>query len=134
MQMTETNQLFRYITSSIQDTQDKRLSSVSFDILEHLHNSLEELGFPFPRGFHSMFVRLGYSCLSRNLFIQYMNRGVFTIEEDFVEEVVNLLSDCNSPEDHHFKSLLINRLPLVRTNYSTEIITITNTHNNSILL
>eukprot|EP01121_Diplochlamys_sp_Union-15-3_P007086 TRINITY_DN1771_c0_g1_i4.p1 TRINITY_DN1771_c0_g1~~TRINITY_DN1771_c0_g1_i4.p1 ORF type:complete len:100 (+),score=15.31 TRINITY_DN1771_c0_g1_i4:68-367(+) len=78
---------------------------ILFRILSNFHCALEELMFPFPKGFHEDFVKLGFYCLPRNVFLQYLERQVFELTPSFVDQVMRDLGV--SEEDTQFKNMLL---------------------------
>ncbi|PRP78535.1 hypothetical protein PROFUN_02388 [Planoprotostelium fungivorum] len=66
-----------------------------FELLEHLYSSLEELQFPHPDGFNAEFIRVGYRCLPRSVFMQYLDRGIFYPDVGFVDAVVKNHEDAS---------------------------------------
>lgn len=80
-----------------------------FSQFSHFHVALEELCFPFPRGFKKRFTNSGYRCLPRNVFLQFIEHGVLELSYNFVKSVLSNLTQ--SPEDRTFKYLLLSKLP-----------------------
>eukprot|EP01128_Nolandella_sp_AFSM9_P006214 TRINITY_DN3144_c0_g1_i1.p1 TRINITY_DN3144_c0_g1~~TRINITY_DN3144_c0_g1_i1.p1 ORF type:complete len:988 (+),score=189.66 TRINITY_DN3144_c0_g1_i1:438-2966(+) len=80
-----------------------------FDHLCYLSRSIEDLWWPRPLRFSDYFTALGYRCLSLSVFVRLMERGVFQVSVQFVEEVMRHLD--NSPENIKLQHLLLHRLP-----------------------
>jgi len=84
---------------------------VRFALYEHFYCSLEELSFPFPEEFGSEFAQLGFQVLSRSMFLQYIDRGVFIVDEPLVQMVMRSLAVVSdNPKDFHFKQQLLGKL------------------------
>ena len=60
------------------------LEGILFECLEAYHLAHQEIGFPTPSGFHTLFASLGFLCLSDTLFLQYLRNGVFVPSKDFI--------------------------------------------------
>ena len=65
--------------------QPTALEEILFELLEAYHLAHQEVGFPTPSGFHTLFATLGFICLSDTLFLQYLRNGVFMPTKRFVE-------------------------------------------------
>lgn len=61
------------------------LEEIFFELLEAYHLAHQEIGFPTPSGFHTLFATLGFICLSDTLFLQYLRNGVFVPTRAFIE-------------------------------------------------
>jgi len=95
----QTNRLFSYILDSMEkddSTQSKAEAMMFYQLLESLHCVLEELSFPAPKGFSKWFIVLAQRCLPRCIFLQYVERNVFTVD---VESIDKLLSELNDSEE-----------------------------------
>mmetsp|Transcript_17905 Transcript_17905/g.53799 ORF Transcript_17905/g.53799 Transcript_17905/m.53799 type:complete len:964 (+) Transcript_17905:446-3337(+) len=88
-QIAATNRLLKQIVTGMSYVQGPKHDSQLFRLLEELYGDLEELGLPLPDSFSDTFLRLGYTQLSRELFLQYLERGIFTVNANFVREVVH---------------------------------------------
>eukprot|EP01102_Stenamoeba_stenopodia_P018625 TRINITY_DN6861_c0_g1_i3.p1 TRINITY_DN6861_c0_g1~~TRINITY_DN6861_c0_g1_i3.p1 ORF type:complete len:724 (-),score=140.28 TRINITY_DN6861_c0_g1_i3:90-2261(-) len=109
-QEKKVNKLFNYIHQKRNlDDDDKYSAMTEFQLLELLYYATEELCYPFPKGFPSYFISLAYRCLPRNIFLQYLERGVFRLNESFVEEVL-ASNTGDSEEDKRFKYQLLSKL------------------------
>eukprot|EP01117_Protostelium_nocturnum_P014415 TRINITY_DN5482_c4_g1_i2.p1 TRINITY_DN5482_c4_g1~~TRINITY_DN5482_c4_g1_i2.p1 ORF type:complete len:456 (+),score=137.21 TRINITY_DN5482_c4_g1_i2:230-1597(+) len=102
LRQNEANKLFKMIM--------ERESTKTFELLEHFYSALEELQFPVPENFHKEFCRVGFKHLPRNVFLQYMERGVFQLDPIFVDQLVTLLSGPES-DDLQFKFHMITKIP-----------------------
>ena len=57
----------------------------AFCVMENFLGALVEMGgVLLPQGFSRKFLHLGYSCLPKAIFIQYVERGVLTVTKGFV--------------------------------------------------
>ncbi|XP_065846473.1 protein pigeon-like [Oscarella lobularis] len=79
-----------------------------YGMVERFCCALEQLGFPYPKGFHVFFASLGYRCLEPRVFLQYVNRQVFQLKEEFVRRVITELG--SSAECLEIKFQLLSRL------------------------
>lgn len=61
------------------------LEEILFELLEAYNLAHQEIGFPTPSGFHTLFATLGFLCLTDTLFLQYLRNGVFVPTKAFVE-------------------------------------------------
>jgi len=107
----QTNQLFQKIaqTTNLEQVNNrKERAMVLYQVLECFYCALEELSYPCPKGFSNSFVTLGNQCLPRSVFLQYIERGVFSLNVPFVESIVKELTD--SEEDILFKYELLSHL------------------------
>ena len=64
------------------------LEEILFERLETYHLAHEEIGFPTPAGFHTLFASMGFLCLPDALFLQYLRNGVFVPTKNFVERLM----------------------------------------------
>ena len=92
----------------LQGIRNKSEAMLMYQVLESLYCALEELRYPCPQGFSHTFVSLGKESLPRSVFLQYIERGIFTLNVHFVEKVVRGLSDTE--EDRLFKYELLSHL------------------------
>lgn len=67
-----------------------------YQVLENLYCVLEELSYHCPRGFSALFVEAGYRTLPRNVFLQYLERGIFSLNESFIEDVLSGLGSSRA--------------------------------------
>eukprot|EP01126_Amoeba_proteus_P022235 TRINITY_DN22528_c0_g1_i1.p1 TRINITY_DN22528_c0_g1~~TRINITY_DN22528_c0_g1_i1.p1 ORF type:complete len:194 (-),score=53.96 TRINITY_DN22528_c0_g1_i1:160-741(-) len=88
----------------------KEEDMILFQKLCNFHCALEELWFPFPKKFREEFTLLGYGCLDRSLFLQFVEHGILEVTFQFVKSVLKTLSDTD--QDRIFKYLLLSQLPL----------------------
>ena len=65
--------------------QSTPLEEILFECLEAYQLAHQEIGFPTPPGFYTLFASLGFICLSDTLFLQYLRNGVFVPTEAFIE-------------------------------------------------
>ena len=61
---------------------------ILFERLEAYHLAHQEIGFPMPPGFQTLFASLGFVCLSDTVFLQYLRNGVFVPTKKFVEQLL----------------------------------------------
>ncbi|KAH3760655.1 gamma-Secretase-activating protein C-term [Pelomyxa schiedti] len=100
-----TTEMFETIKNLVQS----RLMTDSslFQILHHLYIAMEDLCFPFPKGFHTLFITTGFRCLPPHVFLQYINRGLFVVTKEFVKE-------CILPAKHlspGFRNCILSKIP-----------------------
>jgi len=67
-----------------------------FELIEAYFLALNQLKLPLPEGFHSFFIIMGYRCLDRLLFMQYLEHGVMVLTQRFVDA---LIADINNGND-----------------------------------
>ena len=72
------------ISSSVY-RQPTALEEILFECFEAYHLAHQEIGFPTPPGFQTLFAPLGFLCLSDTLFLQYLRNGVFVPTREFLE-------------------------------------------------
>ena len=65
--------------------QPTTMEEILFERLEAYHLALQEVCFPTPSGFHTLFASLGFICLSDTVFLQYLRNGVFVPTKKFIE-------------------------------------------------
>ncbi|KAH3761464.1 hypothetical protein Pelo_6691 [Pelomyxa schiedti] len=78
-----------------------------FQILHHFYIAMEDLCFPFPKGFHTLFITTGFRCLPPHVFLQYINRGLFVVTKEFAQE-------CIVPAKHlspGFRNSILSKIP-----------------------
>lgn len=57
----------------------------AFCVMENFLDALIEMGgVLLPQGFSKKFLELGYSCLQKEIFLQYVERGLITVTKEFV--------------------------------------------------
>lgn len=80
--------LFSIIIDTLPDNDDKKCSKnvrKLFSVLELFRGAVTELGDIFlPPGFEKKFTGIGYRCLPRSMFMQYISRGLMTVSKGFV--------------------------------------------------
>lgn len=81
-----------------------RNPAATFRIMENLFCVLEDHSIPLPPGFAKHFCSLGFQVLSPTMFLQYVERQVFFLTDDFIRSV---LSSC---EDAEMRFMLISRI------------------------
>ena len=54
---------------------------MAFEACEKLYFVLQLLSFPFPNGFGDKLLHLGYACLPRDMFLQYVDAEIITLSE-----------------------------------------------------
>lgn len=109
-QMVQVRRLYDHIYKSTtqasgEDMYYNNNSGTLFQLLERLYTAVEELAFPFPRGFHTNFASLGFKCLPRGAFLQFVERGIITLTTTFLRELLVM-----PIEDWDFKFQLLLRL------------------------
>lgn len=116
-QKKQSNNLLQLFWEGLKYTEDTHPYRVPLDIrgssrdcalfmlLERYHIVVKELRFPFPKGFQTFFVSIGFRCLEPKLFMQYVTNGIFELETEFVHR---LLEDVGEDESYrHVISRLI---------------------------
>ena len=73
------------------------LEDILFERLEAYNLAHQEISFPTPSGFHTLFASLGFMCLSDTQFLQYLRNGVFVPTRAFIEL---LLQDVQKEKEH----------------------------------
>jgi len=58
-----------------------------FQALQKLYSAIEELYCPFPKDFYTQFTTLGFYCLQRPVFLQFLQKGIFVITKSFVQVI-----------------------------------------------
>ena len=81
---------------------------ILFERLEAYHLGHQEIGFPTPSGFQTLFSSLGFLCLSDTLFLQYLRNGVFVPTRAFIEL---LLQDLQKAREHLFYEVICYATP-----------------------
>lgn len=61
---------------------------ILFELLEAYQLAHTDIGIPLPMGFHTLFISMGFLCLEKGLFLQYLRNGVFTPTKRFVELLI----------------------------------------------
>ena len=74
-----------------------------YELIEGYFLALNQLKLPVPEGFHSFFIILGYRCLDRLLFIQYLENGVLCVTRRFVD---SLIADIDNGNDDIIMEIL----------------------------
>jgi len=97
--------IYKSTTQASGDMYYTNNSGTLFQLLERLYTAVEELAFPFPRGFHTNFASLGFKCLPRGTFLQFVERGIITLTPTFLRELLVM-----PIEDWDFKFQLLLRL------------------------
>jgi len=99
-QIKECKNLYTIITSNTKEP------FVLFQLLEHYYCALETLCIPLPKGFNDCFVSVAFQCLPHNLFVQYMDRGLFQLSPNFLSNIIKPLL----PTKHPTKDAILHRL------------------------
>lgn len=76
---------------------------ILFELLEAYYLAHLEIGLPTPSGFQTLFVSLGFVCLSDFLFLQYLRSGVFVPTKRFISL---LLQDVKKEKEHMVYEIL----------------------------
>jgi len=82
-----------------------------YKLLESIYRTLHDLGLPFPDGFHTAFVVLGFHTMTRRRFLQFVQQGVFRMTDAFMQHVVEILDGSSDKESVRFKMALVAELP-----------------------
>ena len=80
-----------------------------FQLLERLHVCCAQLCCPVFPGMSTIFITLGYRCLSKPLFLQYLDADVFNPTEEFVNRL--LIEVPDEGDNVSIKVHVITRLP-----------------------
>ena len=64
------------------------LEEILFEHLETYHLAHQEIGFPTPSGFQTLFASLGFLCLPETVFLQYLRNGVFVPTKRFIDRLL----------------------------------------------
>ncbi|KYR00752.1 hypothetical protein DLAC_02795 [Tieghemostelium lacteum] len=85
---------------------------IYFQALEKLYAAIEELYCPFPKDFYSQFASLGFYCLNRHLFLQFLQKGIFVVTKSFVNLLNKEFPDRSrlSKDDRNFINQIILQL------------------------
>lgn len=70
---------------------------ILYELLEAYNLCHLEIGIPLPNGFSAFYGGLGYLCLDKFLFLQYLRHGVFVPTKRFVDL---LLDSCDEDDAH----------------------------------
>ncbi|XP_078370920.1 protein pigeon-like isoform X2 [Oculina patagonica] len=62
---------------------------VFFQLVERYCTAVTELSFPVPSGFRTSMTCLGFRCLDRRMFLQYVDNGVLQLKKGFISRLVN---------------------------------------------
>lgn len=74
-----------------------------YELIEGYFLALNQLKLPVPEGFHSFFIIMGYRCLDRLLFMQYLENGVLCITQCFINA---LIADIDNGNDDIIMEIL----------------------------
>eukprot|EP01126_Amoeba_proteus_P063857 TRINITY_DN8858_c0_g1_i3.p1 TRINITY_DN8858_c0_g1~~TRINITY_DN8858_c0_g1_i3.p1 ORF type:complete len:213 (-),score=37.02 TRINITY_DN8858_c0_g1_i3:214-852(-) len=110
IQEQQATKLYRALMSQVAPEPGKKEQMILFQKLCNFHCALEELWFPFPKRFREQFTSLGYKCLDRSLFLQFVDHGILEVTLRFAKHVLKTLTDTH--EDRIFKYLLLSQLPI----------------------
>ena len=89
---------------------------VTFNLLENLHYSLEELGFFRPARLNDTLLQAAYNSLPRQVFISYLEAGIFQVTAAFVGQCLQTMRDCEENAQFFYFLLvqLCKREPVMR--------------------
>lgn len=68
---------------------------MTFRLVENLHYSLEELGFPRPARLNDVLLSAAYTSLPRQVFVSYVEADVFHVTTAFVGQCLQTLRSCD---------------------------------------
>lgn len=89
-QIAQVKRLYGHIYKSTVSGDAHNNSGILFQLLERLYIAVEELALPFPPGFHTTLASLGFKCLPRAAFLQFVERGIITLTPTFLRELLVL--------------------------------------------
>ncbi|XP_072026352.1 gamma-secretase-activating protein-like [Amphiura filiformis] len=81
-----------------------------FQLVEQYFMAVQQLSYPLPPGFYTLFTIAGFRCLDRLMFLQYLDYGVLLTTEEFVSRLLKDVPD-DSKENVEIKYEIITRLP-----------------------
>ncbi|CAH3115558.1 unnamed protein product [Porites lobata] len=76
---------------------------VYFQLVERYCTAVSELNFPFSTGFRSSMTCLGFRCLDRRMFLQYVDNGVLHLTKKFISRLVEEFDGEREEEDFVFQ-------------------------------
>jgi hypothetical protein len=88
-----------------------------FTVLGHLYQAFEELSIPAPDNFQHRFTMLGWKCLTRKMFLQFVQWGVFVPSDDALQVILSESAaqttgaNAKGLSSQEFKHHLITALP-----------------------
>ncbi|PFX31262.1 gamma-secretase-activating protein-like isoform X2 [Stylophora pistillata] len=82
---------------------------VFFQLVERFSTAVTELSFPLPSGFRTSMTCLGFRCLERRLFLQYVDNSVLQLTKGFITRLVEEF-DLGEREEEEFVFRIICRL------------------------
>ncbi|KAJ5070151.1 gamma-secretase-activating protein [Anaeramoeba ignava] len=97
------------IEKALDDLNIPEKRRISFQVLQNFYSAIEDLRISFPKEFHFHYCRLSYLCLSRDIFLQYLDSGIIQTDPDFIMEILQKFG--SSKEDLEFKNHLISSVP-----------------------
>ncbi|XP_035676326.1 gamma-secretase-activating protein-like isoform X2 [Branchiostoma floridae] len=123
-QLQQSKQLLQFIWTSLGFQPDGDLASnvgepgsqaesELFHMTERFYMAAQELCFPLPNGFKTFFTTLGFRCLDSHVFLQYVDRGVLHLTDDFRDMVMEDLGDDR--DNSEMKLNIVSRLPKALT-------------------
>ncbi|XP_071487359.1 gamma-secretase-activating protein-like [Diadema antillarum] len=81
-----------------------------FSVIERLFSAAQHLCFPQPPGFKNFFLSLAFRCLDRTMFLQYVSQGVLELNEAFLIQLIEEMTDEDRANvDLKFK--LLHKIP-----------------------
>eukprot|EP01119_Soliformovum_irregulare_P002354 TRINITY_DN1261_c1_g1_i3.p1 TRINITY_DN1261_c1_g1~~TRINITY_DN1261_c1_g1_i3.p1 ORF type:complete len:1022 (+),score=330.04 TRINITY_DN1261_c1_g1_i3:47-3112(+) len=98
-----------HLLHCIEETDPNRNLTISFSLRESFASSLQELGLLPSSEFSAEFLRLGYRCLPRGIFVQYVHRGIFELDQQFLEGITTQFSQSNFQADLEFVYFITSR-------------------------
>ncbi|XP_068719795.1 gamma-secretase-activating protein-like isoform X2 [Montipora capricornis] len=76
---------------------------VFFQLVERFCTAVSELRFPLPPGFRSCMTCLGFRCLDRRMFLQYVDNGVLQLKKGFISRLVEEFDGEREEQDFVFQ-------------------------------
>ncbi|XP_020618690.1 protein pigeon-like isoform X2 [Orbicella faveolata] len=76
---------------------------VFFQLVERYCTAVTELSFPLPSGFRTFMTSLGFRCLDRRMFLQYVDNEVLYLKKGFISQLVEEFEGEREEEDFIFQ-------------------------------
>ncbi|KAJ7377148.1 hypothetical protein OS493_030745 [Desmophyllum pertusum] len=76
---------------------------VFFQLVERYCTAVTDLSFPLPTGFRTSMTCLGFRCLDRRMFLQYVDNGVLHLKKGFISRLVEEFDGEREEEDFVFQ-------------------------------
>jgi len=76
---------------------------VFLQLVERFCTAVTELRFPLPNGFRTCMTCLGFRCLNRRMFLQYVDNGVLHLKKGFISRLVEEFDGEREEQDFVFQ-------------------------------